>query len=337
MDGDGTVAVISATMGDPWRNTLINSGAQLWYIERGHGDLVKGDYTHGIRTGDGPCLPWIGDLLRGTITMSAGSATLTTTTLSTASATDIAKVFVPRTVNRAPETTLSGVWIAALGPVALEVRDERGNVTGRKRGAETASIDIADSSYERLPDSEFTFVKHDAPYTLSRVGEREGSTDLKVRVLGNGRVERTAVYLGVALSTNGRAELGIKPGTGRATAPQGWRELEVDADGDGVSEARVPAAAVLNDVESVDQTALDIHITAPSSGAQGTATVQWQTTDSGAGVLRGEAVIDPDTPAARNVQNGESVQLAPGMHRLVVIAVDRAGNASSRQVEFAVR
>ncbi len=335
VDGDGTVALMSAAMGDPWRNTLISSGAQLWYIERGHGDLVKANYTLGVRTGDGPALTWIGDLLRGTIALSAETSALSTNTLTMAATTSKTAPDTSK-VQRVPNAQLGGMWIAALGPVALEVRDNEGKATGRKRGAETATTDIAESRYERLPGSEFSFVKREAPYTLSLVAETEGSTDLKVRVLGNGKVERTAVYLGVALGANGRAELALKPSTGRADAPQAWPELQVDADGDGIFEARVPAAAVLNEAESVDQTAPDVTITAPAADVQGQTSVQWQATDSGAGVLREQAVIDPDT-AARIVQNGETVQLAPGAHRLVIVAIDRAGNASSREVVFTVR
>lgn len=336
VDGDGTVAVMSAVMGDPWRNTLINSGARLWYIERGHGALVKGDYTLGVRTGDGASLRWIGDLLRGTITMTSASQGTSTNTLAMASTTN-APTQDSRPVKGTPDTKLSGAWIAALGPVALEVRDGDGKVTGRARGADAATTDISGSSYDRLPGSEFVFVKQDAPYVLSFRAEHEGSTDLKVRVLGNGKVERTALYLGIALGEQGQAQFEMKPGTGRANAPQAWPHLNVDVDGDGVFEASIPASAVLNEAESADQTAPDVVIATPAAnGAAGTM-IRWQTTENGAGLLHEQAILDPDTAAAKPVQNGEQVTLSAGTHRIRVVAVDRAGNASSREVEFSVR
>ncbi len=337
VDGDGTVAVMSAAMGDPWRNTLINSGAQLWYIARGHGDLVKGDYTLGVRTGDGPALSWIGGLLRGTIAMASASLATSTTTLSTDATTNTPTQPDARQVKRLPDTSLNGAWIAALGPVALQVRDGEGKLTGRTRGTETAATDIVGSSYDRLPDGEFVFVKHEAPYVLSFTAEREGSTDLKVRVLDNGKVERTAVYLSIALGTQGQAQLEVKQGTGRANASQGWPELKVDADGDNVFEANVPASAVLNEVESADQTAPEVVIAAPATHGQAGVAITWQATDIGAGLLREEAIVDPDTAAARRVQNGEHVSLAAGIHRILVVAVDRAGNAGSRELVFTVR
>ena len=346
VDGDGTVAIMSAAMGDPWRNTLVNSGAQLWYVERGHGDLVKRDYILGIATGDGPALTWIGDLLRGTIAMSSISSASTLSLASTAAAgwtserTVAAKVTQPAqaAVSREPQSKLGGAWIAALGPVALEVRDTAGKTTGRQRGMDqVAAPQIADSSYDRLPGGEFVYVKHEAPYTLSIVAEEAGSTDLKVRVLGNGKVERTAVYLAVALGATGRAELLIKPGTGRANAPQGWPALAVDVDGDGTFEKQITASAVLDEAESADQTAPDLTITTPAGEIAGPALIQWRAVDAGAGVLREQGVIDPDGPSPRVAQNGETVVLEPGQHRLVVVAVDRAGNATSREVTFTTR
>jgi pimeloyl-ACP methyl ester carboxylesterase len=336
VDGDGTVAVMSAAMGDPWRKTLINSGAQLWYVERGHGDLVKADYVLGIRSGDGPALTWIGDLLAGRIAMATASgATLNSATLGAATAAQEPNTAKPQ---RVPQAQLGGAWIAALGPVAVEVRDAEGKTTGRKRGQQAeVQQQIPASRFERLPGGEFVFLKHDAPYMLSLVAEEAGSTDLKLRVLGNGKVERTAVYLGVALGPLGRAELEIRRGTGRANAPQGWPELIVDADGDGVFEGRIAAAAVLNAAESADQSAPEVTIDAPAAEAAGAATIRWRATDAGAGLFAEQAVIDPESHTPQLVQNGATVTLAPGEHRLQVIAIDRAGNAASRELVFTVR
>lgn len=337
VDGDGTVAIMSAAMGDPWRNAMINSGAQAWYTNREHGDLVKRDYVLGIATGDGPTLPWIGGMLSGALAMSSVGEVSSLSLSSARETIDTASVTRTQSgaVTRAPEAKLAGAWIAALGPVALQVRDGEGKTTGRQRGAEYAEAPrIADSSYDRLPGGEFVFVKHEAPYTLSLAAEETGSTDLKVRVLGNGKVERTAVYLGVALKAGGRAELELKRGTGRANGPQGWPALAVDADGDGVFEARVPALAVLGEAESTDVTAPEL--SADVATAAGRATARWSASDANAGVLIERAIIDPET-APVDVTNGQTVALAPGEHRLNVIAIDRAGNATSREVVFDVR
>lgn len=339
VDGDGTVAVMSAAMGDPWRNTLIASGAQLWYVEREHGAMVQRDYVLGVATGDGNVLPWIGDLLRGTIPMSAPTTSLGTSATASVETSATPNVETTGKPTLGPTSKLSGAWIAALGPVALELRDSEGKTTGRKRGeVEAAAPAVPDTRYERLPGSEFVYAKRDAPYTLRLVAESEGSTDLKVRVLGNGKVERTAVYLGVALSATGRAELALKPGTGRANAPQGWPELRVDADGDGVFERSVPAAAVLDEQASADTAAPELTVDAPVARGANSVTIRWRAGDAHAGLLLERALIDPDTAAPGiEVTNGATVTLTPGQHRLVVLAQDRAGNATSREVVFTVR
>ena len=324
VDGDGTVAVMSAAMGDPWRNTLIASGAQLWYVQRDHGALVQRDYVLGVAVGDGPSLTWVGNLLRGAIAMS------TTSTRSSTQAVEGA--------TREPGEKLSGAWIAALGPVALEVRDAEGRATGRAAGNQDAPAPgIPESHYEQLPGSEFAFLKRDAGYTLDLAAEAAGSVDVKVRVLGNGRVERTALYLNVLLGEQGRARLALRPGAGAAAAPQGWPALEVDADGDGIFEAPVPASAVLDARESADAEAPALEFTGPPAAGPGNrAAVSWRASDAGAGLLLERATIDPDTAAPIEVANGDSVSLLPGEHRLLVVVVDRAGNARSHETTFTV-
>ncbi|MBV9789384.1 MAG: hypothetical protein JOZ51_14465 [Chloroflexi bacterium] len=323
VDGDGTVSTMSAAMGDPWQNLLINSGAQRWYVEREHAAMVQRDYVLGVATGDGNVLPWIGDLLRGTIPMSA-SAMATQTT---------------GKPNRAPVQQVSGTWISALGPVALQISDAEGRSTGRKPGESEAKPGVPETRYERLPESEFVATKQDRPYTLSLAAEREGSVDLKVRVLGNGRVDRTAVYLGVLLGAKGRAQLAMQQGVGRAAAVQGWPALQIDADGDGVFERSVQASAVLDANASADASAPELTVEQPPAVASqsGTVTVRWQAADQGAGVLLESATLDPDTASARPVQNGETLTLTPGQHRVLIVVQDRAGNARSQELSFFVQ
>lgn len=325
VDGDGTVAVMSAAMGDPWRGTLINSGAQLWYIQREHGDLVKGDYLLGVRTGDGPALSWIGDLLAGRIAMQASAPHRFGTTARGGAQ-----------VARTPQAALGGVWIAALGPVAMRVEDDTGRVTGRARGADQPDEAIPATRYERLPQGEFVHVAQELPLTIALAAEREGSFDLNVRVLGNGRIERTAVYLGVPLRANGTARLALKPGSGRAAAPQGWPALELDSDGDGVYETTVAAAAVLDNRASLDTAPPEVQIAAPTTQA-GRTLVRWQSRDDLAGVLREQGLLNPEGPNPTLVRNGEALTLPAGTYTLQVLAVDRAGNTTVRETTFTVR
>jgi hypothetical protein len=67
----------------------------------------------------------------------------------------------------------------------------------------------------------------------------------------------------------------------------------------------------------------------------GPVTVGWRAADPGAGLLLESAVIDPDT-TPRTVTQGERVSLSSGQHKLVVVAVDRAGNARTQDATFVV-
>ena len=54
-------------------------------------------------------------------------------------------------------------------------------------------------------------------------------------------------------------------------------------------------------------------------------------------MLREEALLDPDTTTPRVVTNGETLVLTPGSHRLRVMVLDQAGNASSQEADFTVQ
>jgi hypothetical protein len=302
--------------------------AELSYVEREHTALVKRDGTD-----DGPGLSWIGATLGRDLQALAPDVA---DPLATSESDELTIASVP-SVTRTPARRLSGTWISALGEVALQVSDGNGHTTGRARGAASHVVAIPDTSYDQLPEAEFTFIKHDNSYVLDLAAEREGSVDLKVRVLGNGRVERTAVYLGVPLGSNGRARLVVSAGTGRAASPAGWPKLQVDADGDGTFEANVPAAAVLDALHSADSQAPDLVIDSPTPGriGGGPVTARWRAADRDAGLLLENAVIDPDT-APQSVTQGARMSLSSGQHRLLVVAADRAGNARSQDVSFVV-
>jgi hypothetical protein len=328
IDGDGTVPVLSATMSDPWRNNVLSTDTELSYVQREHSALVKRDGA-----GDGPGLEWIGaTLAQGS--QAAAPATSAVTAFSASAERTIAST---PSVTRTPASQLSGTWISALGPVSLQISDASGRTTGRSRGSASQMVAIPDTSYDHLPDAEFAFIKRDIAHRIDLIAEQEGSVDLKVRVLANGHVERTAVYLGVALGSNGHARLSVRPRTGRAASPAGWPGLDVDADGDGTFERTVRAAAVLDAGHSADTRAPDLAIDSPPRVRTdgGPLTVHWRAADHGAGLLVESAVIDPDT-APKTVTQGEQLSLSSGQHRLLVVAMDRAGNARSQDLTFVV-
>jgi hypothetical protein len=232
---------------------------------------------------------------------------------------------VPGVTAEPPPAGLSGISIAALGPAALRVSNAERQQVGRARGAEPRPPTLPGASYDRLPDGEFVFLQQGGG-TVELAAERAGSIDFKLRVWQNGRLIRTAVYLGVRLGANGRAVLEL-PDVRLASAWQRWPALRVDAGGDGVFEAAQPLTALLDERESLDTTPPSI-VLSRSAGASAQAAPGWHVIDDASGVLRVLASLDGGPPRAASKIDAP---LPPGRHTLRVVALDRAGNAASRE------
>ena len=314
-DGDGTVPTMSAAMGDPWRDLLIDSGAQRSYIQRTHGALVERDYTLGIATGDGPALTWIGDMLSGRAPMAA--------TLGSDGAASA--------VQSAPQSRLSGAWVSAQGPVALQLATPDGRTEGRTRSMQAASSEIAGAQYERLPGAEFAFIQNNTTSAAVFAAEGEGSVEVKIRLLNDGRVVQTIAYPLVRMAAGGTARLASLPADASQPAPA----LEVDADGDGVYEAALQPAAILDERASADMIYPTIAFEQPAV-VNNQATVRWSASDAESGLQIEQAVIDGDSATPLLAANGATVELAPGMHTLEVLAQDRAGNTAVKTTSFVV-
>jgi hypothetical protein len=336
VDGDGTVAIMSAAMGDPWSSApggLIDSGAQRWYVEREHTALVEYDYVLGIKSGDGPVLPWLGGLLSGATPMGAAAGSAQAATADTQAGLQASKTRVSRTP---PAGKLRGTLVSGRGAAALEVRAAGGAVTGRARGSDKALAQAEGSSYSRTQGGEAAFIRQDQRYDARLVAEQDGALELRVRMFEGGRLARTAVYPQVLVRQGGSVSASLPQGLSAATLTYATLPvLQIDADGDGFSEATAPASALLDERQSLDTVAPEVRVPLPQAGA-GQATVRWTAADALSGLAVEQGVIDPDGAAPQTVRSGQTVALAPGPHTLQVLAQDHAGNAAVRTVAFTV-
>jgi hypothetical protein len=303
VDGDGTVPLFSAALGDPARGRLITDAAQRWYVERGHTALVQRDYLLGVPTGDGPALEWLGARLAEQPGLASQG------------------------IQTAPVSGLSGLQIAALGPAALRATDSAGQSVRRAPGAEPAPPTWPGANYDRLPNGEFAFLKSWRDGAAVELGaERAGAVDLKLRLFQHGQLTTTAVYLGLRLGPASRVAFDLAPGD--PAAPGGWPELRIDANGDGVFEARQPVTALLGPGESGDTAPPAITLTPPGGDRAGASAPSWRASDTGAGLLRVLTALDG---APARLSSASGALEAPGRHTLRVMAIDRAGNASTRE------
>jgi len=333
VDGDGTVATMSAAMGDPWSGALIDSGALRCYYPREHGALVQYDYTLGIKTGDGPVLPWLGRLLSGADPLNTCGSTAQTTAAVTQAGPQASKA---RVTSAPSAEKLRGTLVSGRGAAALEVRAASGAVTGRARGSDKALAQAEGSSYSRTQSGEAAFLRQDQRYDARLVAERDGALELRVRMFEGGQLARTAVYPQVLVRRGGSVSANLPQGLSAATLTYATLPvLQIDADGDGFSEATAAAAALLDERQSLDTEAPEVRVPLPQAGA-GQATVRWTAADALSGLAVEQGVIDPDGAAPQTVRSGETVVLAPGPHTLQVLAQDQAGNAAVRTVAFTV-
>ena len=137
------------------------------------------------------------------------------------------------------------------------------------------------------------------------------------------RLVRTAVYLGVQLGPTGRATLTL-PTSGVPGAAAQSPALRIDASGAGVFTAEQPPTALLDERASLDTTPPTIELANTGAPAP-----RWRVRDDGAGVLRAAVSLDGG-PLRDTAASGELLSL--GRHRVQVVAVDRAGNASVREL-----
>jgi hypothetical protein len=100
-----------------------------------------------------------------------------------------------------------------------------------------------------------------------------------------------------------------------------------------VFEAEQPLTAVLDERESLDTTPPAIELSASSGAPAGLTTPGWRVSDDGAGVLRALASVDGGPLSAAT---GMAGPLPPGRHTLRVVALDRAGNAASREFTWSM-
>lgn len=333
VNGDGTVAIMSAAMGDPWSGALINSGAQLWYVEREHGALVQYDYTLGIKSGDGPVLPWLGNLLSGVTPMSAGAAGVQAASTDTQTDPQASK----SRVSQAPPTKkLRGALVSGGGAGALEVRSAGGAVTGRARGSDKAQVQAEGSSYSRQVGGESAFLSQDQRYEARLVAEQDGGLELRVRLFDGDALVRTLVYPQVPVRQGGSVRASLPQGLAQAAQSlAALPGLEIDADGDGVYEARAAAVALLDARQSLDTAAPELQLAQPQLDGR-RATLRWSAGDTLSGLAVEQGLLDADGAAPRLVRNGESLALTPGPHTLQVLAQDYAGNTVARTLSFSV-
>jgi pimeloyl-ACP methyl ester carboxylesterase len=338
LDGDGTVPFYSASPYDGSRGLNLSGEAAIHIVNREHGALVQYDRTLGFYTGDGPSLTLLGQILNNTVDPIGGSAAKSPASWDslTRSENDLTAARTP--ARRPARLTLSGYSLVATDNVRLEVNDARGRHTGKLAGADQKyEQGIEGSNLDTIDGSQLLYLPASGQYTLRLTAQTGGIFDLKIRYLDQDNIRQTAVYLNVPVQAGEQAEFELNGWREAKSAP----ELRFSQDynpaekGDSLKRGRVvKASAVLDASASNDQAAPLISLSQPAKLSNGETLLSWKTQDGLSGLQLEQGILDGGTAGEQLVQSGQHLKLAPGPHRLEVLAQDRAGNTAYKELKF---
>ncbi len=313
VDGDGTVPFYSATLSDPSRSLNLSGGASVHIVNREHGALVQYDKFLGIYTGDGPSLTLLGQILNNQVDpIGPGSFFALTSQVAPA---------------RPVKIGLTGYEISVTNGTEIEAYDSQGHHTGRIAGQpHKYEQNIAGSNLEIGGESQLLYLREGGNYKLRLTAGNAGSFDLKIRMLEGDTISQTVLYLNVVAGPGEVGDFsfsGLRNG-GRPTALH-------------LANTRQPVepTAILDARASLDREAPLIKVNTPRL-KPGRAQLDWEVKDGLAGVHLEQAIVDAGTATEQPVQNGQQLRLTPGTHLLQVMAEDRAGNSSVKEVSFEV-
>jgi pimeloyl-ACP methyl ester carboxylesterase len=322
VDGDGTVTYYSATPYDPSRGLDYTGPASIHLVNRDHGKLVEYDYILGIKSGDGPGLSLLGQILNNQVDP------LLPVVASSNERLGLIKTNKDKLKTTRPK--LQGYWLGVTDGAQVEILDEKGNRTGRKPGKNSAvETGVEGVRVETLGGSEFVYLPTNKRLNLRITADKTGSYDLKIRKLNGDCIEATALYLNVPVSAGEVTEIEFNGFDNKGNAP-------TLAKGKNMAQATNFQPIILDASASLDQDAPEIRISAVRPALRGITRLMWSATDGLAGLHLEQGVLNPDSANPQLVKNGETLQLAPGQYTLQVLAQDRAGNTSVRDVKFTV-
>jgi pimeloyl-ACP methyl ester carboxylesterase len=315
VDGDGTVPYYSASPKDTTRSLNLTGNAAIHIVNREHGALVQYDRFLGIKTGDGPSLTKLGQILNNQVD------TLGVSSMSFA--------FEDETLNTFAKTSrLRGVALTVTDGVQIEAIDEKGKRAGKKPGKDDQTEnEIEGSNFDAADKTNSAFLPLNSSFILRFSAVADGSFDLKLRLMDGDTVQGTAVFLNVPVKKGQKAEL--KLDTRRKVEDAAKLRLELEG-----GENLAPTA-LLDANTSQDIDAPVINVAKPRQNRE-VVTFNWSADDDLAGLNFTQAVLDPHSDAPQLVQNGQRLKLSKGNHVLQVIAQDLAGNTAVEQVEIDV-
>ncbi|MFA5932939.1 MAG: hypothetical protein WCV81_01585 [Microgenomates group bacterium] len=222
-----------------------------------------------------------------------------------------------------------GTGLSSHSPVLIHAYDQNNNHTGPLPNGDYET-NIPGSSYEVLGDAKFIWLPDGGTYIVKFEATDQGSFDFKIRNYKDDVNDKTILYKDVPLTKDTEAETTFD--TAATTPPI----LQIDADGNGITDFQVNDTSILTGDASYDQTAPTTIIkltgtTGNNSWYKSDVIVELNATDetNGSGILKTEYSLD----------NGQTIQTytepftisQEGINKLKVKSTDNAGNEENPQ------
>jgi hypothetical protein len=212
------------------------------------------------------------------------------------------------------------------------VTDRAGNVLGTDSATGIERVDAPHGSFDTTGDGGQFFLRTPGPHRGTWRALRDGEVTFVIRRHAGDEIHETAATLPVRLRRSARVTLKIT-----ATAGLGSLQLAVDEDGDGRTDRSVdfgapvvgPAASdLLGPVSRVD-----VEHVANAAGRRVARVTITSEDRGGAGIARVEYALDASNTSRLYTGPFE----APAVGRVIVRAIDRAGNIEAPYARVSLR
>lgn len=244
-NGDGTVPLVSATLGRYDGAADLSGGVPIFYVRGEHGELPKIDSVQRLAADlfdtRGIAATAISPTLAGRASAAAVGAPGEELLRARTDTTPAQEAWRP--VSEAP-VPLSGRWVQLSGKIAVTITDAAG-ATMRVAADGTIEEPLPGMGAYRLQEATAIFLPAAGGYTLQASGV--GALDLRAAQVVADAERVTVAYANVALGAGATASLEL-PQSGVASAPLG-----IDRDGDGVAEEQVAPVGVLTGEAGADR------------------------------------------------------------------------------------
>ena len=212
-------------------------------------------------------------------------------------------------------------------PVSLSVYDSQNRHLGPTSSG-TIEFGIPGASYDVIEHNSFVRVPEGDTYRVVINGTASGTAEFDIKSASGATITNKAVYQNIPITGNQTVANAIFSGF------QGDLTLNLDSNGDGVTDSNIQPSAVLSGSQSADITPpmLIMPLLASTTILNATATLSFSATDSESGVASVMATLN-----GVGVTNGQTIAFSKlGDNVFTLKAVDNAGNPRVHELRFSV-